>query len=208
MTILTFWAVAYGRFNCTNIILRASCRYLQNSKVMHPLRTCLPDIYNQEPEKTKKTTRLSIQDCVQQNPMPVTIILNFTPLSFLPLNWHKINFGFYYTTHVMYTAHVHELLWHKNKQFSVCKTSFSCGIQNVVWNHCNLSFCLSSEAHTTCRTWLHLSRLHAPNSMLTSVVFFFTFFTKDFQAKERRLAESNKPKVRGWLKLPAQLLRE
>ena len=71
---------------------------------MHPLRTCLPDIYNQEPEKTKKTTRLSIQDCVQQNPMPVTIILNFTPLSFLPLNWHKINFGFYYTTNVMYMS--------------------------------------------------------------------------------------------------------
>ena len=179
---------------------------------MHPLRTCLPDIYNQEPDKTKKTTRLSIQDCVQQSPMPVTYKFEFHASFFFTFKLAQNQFWLLLYNkchvHVMYTAHVHELLWDKNKQFSVCKTCFSYGIQNVVWNHCNLSFCLSSEAHTTCRTWLHLSRLHAPNSMPTSVVFFFTFFTKDFQAKERRLAESDKPKVRGWLKLPAQLLRE
>ena len=30
--------------------------------------------------------------------------MNVTSLSFLPLNWHKINFGFYYTTNVMYMS--------------------------------------------------------------------------------------------------------
>ena len=133
----------------------------------------------------KMTTGLSIKDGVQQSPMPVIQYINCGSSLFLfylnLAHYMQINFGFF-------TVHVHELLWDNKKQFSICKTCFGWGIQNVVWNHCNLSFCSSSDACTTCGVRLHISRLHAHNPLLAYVVFFFTFFTKDFQGKERLLA--------------------